>query len=173
MSDLSSLVSEDSRTPIQRLRRCALWKIADEEGITYPDRAPKTTMISLLEASGIDVTRSQVVKWNHVSVQNEQGGSHLEAYPVVPEHATARQNIDYDAIISEKAKENEQKDEVIEEQSTALEILQKRLEALENNQPVLPLDAMLPWQLKRLCKEQGIKTNNKSTKLEMIEWLGG
>lgn len=140
MSDLSALVSEDSRTPIQKLRRCALWQVADEAGIQYPPSAAKTVMIALLEGAGIDVTQSKAVQWAGVSVQDEKGGSHIETYPVVPEHATARKDIDYDAAIEEKAK--------------------------EKAPPILPLDAMLPWQLQRLCKERGIATVIDGVKLK-------
>jgi len=139
MSDISSLVSEDSRKPIERLRRCKLWKIANAYGITYPPAASKDVMIPILEGNGIDVTQplpddSKNI-WNRVVVENESGHHHVELYPELPEHATANKNIDYDSVIESNA---------------------------------VDYSLMSRPDLMKACKAQGIKTIPKDTKKSLI-----
>lgn len=101
MSDISGLVSSDSRRPIERLRRCKLWQLADARGIQYPSAAPKEEMIKILEGNGIDVTKD--AEWNQVLVQDERGAQHVELYPKEEVHASATKNIDYAQAIEKAA----------------------------------------------------------------------
>ena len=55
MTQLSSLLTDDSRSPIQKLRRSQLQKIANNHNIKYDPAGPATALRKLIEGSGIDV----------------------------------------------------------------------------------------------------------------------
>lgn len=169
--ELSRLVSEDSRTPAQKMRRAQLWRAADKAGIDYPKDAPKTIMLQIFEAHGVDVTRYQ--DFYPVAVKDESGGTHTEVYPVIPEHATSGKEIDYDAEIKKRADQAEKDQariEELEQQNKSFSAIEQRLNQIEKLQ--LPLEKLLPWQLQHLAKAQGIETKGK-TKEDLIELLGG
>src|SRR5690606_11841937 len=74
MHDLAGLVSEDSRRPIERLRRAQLYRYADAHGLKYPPGAPKTVLVALLEANGVDVTRPiDGISWRVVQGRDANG----------------------------------------------------------------------------------------------------
>lgn len=77
--------AEDPRTPIERLRRHRLWKIADAYEIPYPQGASKEVMIQLLTGHGVDVTRplpnGERIPWVNVPVQTEDGRVVHQLYP--------------------------------------------------------------------------------------------
>ena len=117
MTELAQLVSEDSRPPIQKLRRCQLWKIADRHGLQYPAAAPKTTMIKLLEAHGVDITRPlDGVEWATIYPSTEaqqaaqMNGQSLQpqVVPVVRPHGSARNGVNAQLAISERAARQDQ-----------------------------------------------------------------
>jgi hypothetical protein len=164
MTELAQLVSEDSRSPIQKLRRCQLWKIADRHGLQYPAAAPKTTMIKLLEAHGVDITRPlDGVEWQtlYPSAEAQQAaalnGQSLtpQVVPVTRIHASARNGVSAQLMIGaraaaqEKVKEDKFKESRIaalerdnvrmaEENARLKEIIEQRLAALESKPPVAP-----------------------------------
>lgn len=49
MKPVQDVVFNAYETPLKALRRTQLWRLADIHGIEYPDQAPSTTMIKLLE----------------------------------------------------------------------------------------------------------------------------
>lgn len=138
MAELSQLVSEDSRTPIEKLRRCHLWKEADRRGIKYPPGATKITMIKLLEANGVDITQPLGdVKWMTVypSPQAQRAAAMFgqavgpQLVPVEPVHASARNGANPAMELDRRVREKESKREEAFEKS--------RLEALEKETKLL------------------------------------
>jgi len=172
MSDLSSLVSEDSRLPLARLRRVQLWALADKLDIPYPTQAPKTDMLKLFEANHIDLSvpiQGMGIDWQVINTQDANGAPHMEIYPVIPEHHTNGKGIDYGAAIEANAKRNEKlsEDELFEE-------TRRTAQGQKPAQPALafPLDKLLPWQLNHMCKDAGIDPIPK-TKEDMLAALEG
>lgn len=163
-------VSTDSRTPIQKMRRCHLWKIADSEGIPYPPGAAKTEMIKILEANRIDVT--QHWEFRQVHMQDEDGRNHTDLVPVVPEHATARKDIDYDRIIEERSKEHEKelesKNKEIDDQTAFMQKMMQRIEQLEDS--TVPLESMSAKQLGIIAEKRGIEVKGIG-KADMLKLL--
>jgi len=175
MNDLSSLVSEDSRLPIERLRRVQLWALADRLDIPYPTQAPKTDMLKLLEAHQIDLSvpiQGKGIDWQVINAQDANGAPHTEIYPVIPEHHTNGKGIDYGAAIEANAKRNENlsEDELFEETRRTA----KGQQPAQPAKPALafPLDKLLPWQLNHMCKDAGIDPIPK-TKEDMLAALEG
>lgn len=106
---LESLVSEDSRRPIEKLRRVQIQKLLKAHGVNFDVSLPKTALLPILEGSGIDITKplptgESVLQ--QVPVQDENGNTKIEYFPAQKEHATARKNIDYDTVIEQTAKNN-------------------------------------------------------------------
>ena len=138
MADLSQLVTDDSRTPIEKLRRCRLWQEADRLGIKYPPGAPKTTMIKLLEANGVDLTQPLGnVKWMTVypSPKAQQAAAMFgqavgpQLVPVEPVHASARNGSNPAMELDRRVRAREEKKEEA--------FAKSRLEALERETKLL------------------------------------
>jgi len=166
MSDLGRFVSEDNRKPIERLNRRALYDVADEFGLNYPDDCPKTALIPIMEGAGIDVTQSTIINWQTFSTKDQSGRVFEETYPVRPEHHSSGKNINYDQLMRERAKEKEKDDNTISD-------LTKRLDEIEKNHgPAFPIHKLLPWQLQHLAKDAGIEYKGLS-KEEIIAALEG
>ncbi len=180
-AELARLVSSDSRAPLQRLRRAQLWRIADRAGISYPNGAPAQAMVKILEAQGLtgmEAEYNDITRFKAFVQQDENGGTHVEHYPVQPKHHTADKVIDYDTLIEERAKtappaEAADDSDEIEElrranhelaaKNAELEaVITERLDALEKKAAEVPEDAgfplekMLPWQLIHMAKDRGI-----------------
>ena len=151
MDDLSGLVSTDSRKPIERLRRVQLYAIADERGITYPHDAPKTAMLPLLEAAGVDPAvpyNGADIQWQNVPVKDELGNVHIEIYPAQKEPDVPSQILD---VVAATAKIAEQHEEPVKPAFS------------------FPLDKMLPWQLNHMCKDVGVDAS-KTPDESQAEW---
>lgn len=93
-------------SPLQKLRRVHLYKLADMHGIRYRDGAPKLEMVPLLEAAGVDPTKpgpngQKVVEFQQVKWTDENGREHWSLEPQIPE--PQRRNIDYEAAIARAA----------------------------------------------------------------------
>lgn len=159
MADLSQMVSADSRSPVEKLRRCQLWRIADHNGLQYPQGAPKTTMIEILKAHNIDVTRPVPgVEWTTIypSVEAQQAAAlngesvGPQVVPIQKIHASARSGVNANAELSRRLSAQDKKEEAFKEsRMEALEkenarlreeadglknIIQTRLAALEQQQ---------------------------------------
>ena len=180
MSELSQsdaffaqFVGEDSRMPIQRLRRAQLHKIADGFKLQYPNGASKDVMIKLFEANSIDVTQSPDVQW--------RGFYPVEEQPP----ASIRNGVDARAVLSERlsAKEEEEKNfkearlGALEKENTQLRLdneritkmMEERLAALESK-PVDPdsSPANPYWAKYRKAREMGLNVD-RNMKLPQIE----
>ena len=154
MTDLAGLVSTDTRQPIERLRRVALWALADAKGIQYPPDAPKTTMLKLLEVNGVDLSNPEPlpgVDWQAVPVTDEAGNVRQEIYPAPPQHHTADKAINYDAAMKSN----------------------QAPPVPEKKQFSFPLDKLLPWQLNHMCKDAGIDPIPKTKDLMIAALEGG
>jgi hypothetical protein len=121
MTQLSSLLTDDSRSPIQKLRRSQLQKIARKHEIKFDPSGPATDLRKLIEGSGIDVLRE--TEFDRLQVKDEDGMVHEILEPKVKPHATASKTIDYDAIIEANSK--------AAEKSAENDELKKKLESLE------------------------------------------
>lgn len=181
MSDVSQFVSEDSRQPIERLRRRTLWDIAEARGITYPPQAPKTVMVDILKANGVDVTQpieGVDLRWKVVNGQTADGRPNQEIYPVVPEHASARNGVNAEAVVSQrlakqKAEEEKRIKEVEKENEDLKSLIlkmQERLEALEKKPKESPRKRY--WRLYREAKDEGHEVNRKMTIAELESLCG-
>lgn len=191
MSDLSGLVSSDSREPIERLRRARLWQIAEAYGIKYPAGAPKDTMIQLLKGSGVDVTRPiGDLQWT-MQPQYDENGRQIGAVPqpVEPANGSERAKVAPEqrmAVMEAKEREREKQEasrfqeaqiEALRSENESLKrIIEERLQAIESfdKPPMeLPYDTMTLTQLRLLCKNRGlIVKGNKETlqaRLEMAD----
>lgn len=193
MSDLSQWVSEDSRRPIERLRRHTLHRFADAYGVDYPPQAPKDTMIQLLEAHGVDVTQPMPnieVGWKRVDGQTADGVARTEMYPVEPEHGSARNGVNASLALDQKlTKEKEQNEQIekqqakidrLEQENAELKELKSRLAQLEakSESEEAPEDRPDParmkyWDLVKYAKEQGIQVPRGTKKAEILEALNG
>lgn len=148
MSDLSQFIGEDSRKPIQRLRRAQLHRIADAMGLRYPPGAPKSAMIQLFEANNVDVTTCPAVRWRSVDGVDSTGRPRREIYPVETPPASARNGVNAAMVLSDRiAVSDEEKKTFESERIAALErdnahlrdenrvlreTMESRLAALEN-----------------------------------------
>ena len=189
MSELHQFIGEDSRKPIQRLRRCQLHKIADGFKLQYPPGATKDVMIKLLEANAIDVTQSTDVQWQVFNGQDVDGNPRQELYPVAQQPASIRNGVNAAAVLNERmsAKEEEEQgfdkariDALERELSQARKTneqlqgmqmsLEERLAALENKKPVdkdsSPANEY--WTKYRKAREMGLDVD-RCMKLPQIE----
>jgi len=124
-----------------------LWRLADERKIQYPAGAPKTDMLKIFEANGLDLAvpiKVPGVDWVQINGQDANGAAHSEIYPVIPDHYTKDKNIDYAAAM--QANEKLSEEQIFEK--TRLEAQKKSFN--------FPLDKLLPWQLNHMCKDAGI-----------------
>lgn len=105
---LENLISDDSRRPIEKLRRVQIQRLLKANGIQFDVNLPKTALLPILEGSGIDITKmpdgDPILQ--QVPVQDENGNTKLEYFPAQKEHATANKDIDYDSVIEQTAKNN-------------------------------------------------------------------
>lgn len=200
MHDVSQLVSEDSRTPMQRLRRAQLWKVADAIGLSYPNGAPKTVMIALLEANSVDVTQPVAgIQWKMMQGRTSDGMPTQQLYPVIPVHASERKGVNAEAVMAQKMAEKTAREEeafkkkrleVLERDNERLkaleaenaklneanarlnEIINERLAALEGKAALVTADSPQKdyWSTYRKAKEMGLEVK-RSMKLEQLEKL--
>ena len=175
MTDLASLVSQDSRLPIERLRRCKLWVLADSLDIPYPAGAAKTDMLKILDANGIDPNMPVAVagvQWHTLQGKDGDGNPCAETYPITRPHQTSGMDIDYDGEIATRVRRNTpSEDELFE--TSQVEALKREVAALKKLSTGLdfPLDNLLPWQLNHMCKNKGIDPKGMD-KDQMIAALG-
>lgn len=155
------MVSTDSRKPLERLRRHQLQYVARKAGIPFPEGAKKSVMVPVLEANGVDPRK--YLEHAPVYGRDENGMPTQEHYPVLPEHATAGKDIDYDAIIADriKSKEEVEKEKFEESRMDALErqnreLMEKLEQVLAGKQtPEFPFKLTLA-QKKKVLRERGI-----------------
>lgn len=179
MPELSQLVSEDSRQPIERMGRKALENIAIRAGLPNAAGMPKNIwtngkitggLLMLIQASGIDVTRADSgVGWHQVRQEDEKGGSHIETYPDVPAHQTARNGTNSSVELGRRLDAMAEKDDEIAELKAENDRLkdemEERLAKLEAGSQIaqaIPLEQYLPWQIRKLAKARGMETKGKS-----------
>ncbi len=170
--ELSALVSTDSRSPEQRTRRYQVEKVALAKGVSFiAGVTTKDELLAAIKAAGINIMDE--MEFRTVHAQDEHGRSHVEMYPVIPEHKTAGQPINYVAELEKKSVEKEKAEKrvaILEEENSVLKLLEARLATLEKC--AIPLASMVPWQLKRIAKDSGIDIKGMS-KEEMISALEG
>ncbi len=109
MTQLSGLLTDDSRTPLEKLRRPQLQRIATANGIKFDPTGPATNLRKLIEGSGVDIMKPDL--FETLRVEDENGISKEVVVPIVKPHATANANIDYDTVIEAKAKVVEAEEE--------------------------------------------------------------
>ena len=189
MSELSQFVGEDSRKPIERLKRQRLWKIADDFGLQYPNGATKEVMIKLFEANDIDVTQSPEVQWQVFNGVDANGNPRQELYPIEQQPASMRNGVNAAAVLNERmsAKDEEEKDfadarlDALERENESLRrtndqlvgAFEKRMAALESDHKK-PVDKDSPqskyWATYREARDMGLKVG-RNMKLPQIEAL--
>jgi hypothetical protein len=170
-------VSWDNRPAIAKRRRAELYGFLNHLNIPHPVGAPKSQMLDLLSANGIDLNAPhQYFEWQVINGMDELGNQHQHVEPVTPVHESARlvaegKPINYDQIIAQRAAEVAEKDDQLGAQDTVLETLMARLEVLETNS--LPLTSMSPPQLKGIAKRRGLDIAGLKSKDELITLLEG
>lgn len=173
-------VSWDNRPVIAKRRRAELYRFLDHLGIAYPSGAPKTKMIELLEANGIDINQPhEFFQWKVIHGKDENGFPHQHYEPITEPHETARmeargQSIDYDKIIEERAEakaEAEKSAELADAQAKMILALEERLKALEDER--VPFESMTVFQLQSVCRRLGLKYRKNMTKADLLGLLDG
>lgn len=178
MSDLSGLISTDSRNSLQRLRRRQLTLMAERRNLTFPPNCGAEALRPILVGAGITGDEPEfddITRWRSVTQQDESGNSHIERYPSPPEHATAGKVVDYDSQIEARAANNKPtEDELFDRSQLAVlkqenaqlradnaemtSVISDRLAKLESDSGAgLPMEKWLPWQLIQVARERGIE----------------
>lgn len=163
MADLSQLVSEDSRKPLERLRRVQLWRLADALGLQYPHGAPKTTMVKLLEANDVDPTQPiSGIQWRVTNGRTSDGVPHQEVYPVQTPHASVRKGVNADAALSNKLAEKSREEQAFEQ--SRLDSLEKDNEGLKEENA--KLRSLIETRLAELETEKAKEAGEPEVKEE-------
>ncbi len=185
-SDISQFVGEDSRKPIERLRRYQLHRLADGFKLPYPPGASKDVMIKLFEANNLDVTQSPDVQWQAINGVDSNGNHTQEFYPVEQLHGSMRNGANAALALNERlsAKEEEENTfkearlDVLQRENEQLRrdneqikgVLEERLAALENEKP--PVDKDSPqanfWAKYREARDLNLPVE-RGMKLPQIE----
>jgi len=169
MTQISNLVSTDSRGPVDRMRRGDLQKACKAHNIPFDQDQPATTLREIIKGSNINVL--EIGDWEQVIVKDEKGGQSVEIYPKRKPHATERSPIDYDAILDRKAKEQEE----LESKNGSLEDTVKELQAqlAQLLKKEKSFEDMTVFELKKVLKDRGIKTEKTAKKVELLGMLNG
>jgi len=187
-------VSTDSRNDWEKLRRIDLWHLADAWNVQYPPGATKVDMINLLSANQVNPNDPRgAFEWDEVHSQDEMGRPVISRYPKRKAHATASQNIDYDAIMDKQAQEEMEsenktlKDEVAELKAMMAELLKaqgdaptlddaphlgdKDKEKISASSEVKTYSEMKFQELRKLAKLKGLVIQNTDKKIDVIAKL--
>lgn len=182
-----AMFAQDSRSIYQRIKRYALYRIASAEGIQYQEGAPKSAMISLLEAHGVDPMKHLRMIPYEV---RDQAGNLLgrEMYPLEEAHASARNGVDATNVVNEKISKKAEEDEKFErarlaalerdneqlkrENAQLRETLESRLAALEGRvQEKPPADPDSPqsqyWAVYRKGRDMGLPVHRAMKRKEI------
>ena len=185
---MTAMFAEDNRTLWQRVKRCKLYKAADDAGVTYQPGAPKTDMIPILEANNVDPLK--YVQFAVHEVRDKKGNLlGREQYPVEEVHASARSGVDAQSALDERlsAKAEEEKAfedarlDALERENAQLRrtneqlkgVLEERLAALESDhkKPVATdSPASNYWEKYRQARDMELDVD-RSMKLPQIEAL--
>lgn len=186
---LEALVSDDSRTPIQKLRRSQLWKIAKAYDLSFPIGAPASAMIPIIQGAGIDVTRPLPNGDSEFELINipTKNGFKQELVPKEKDHYTKNRDIDYDSVIEKKAKEQEVihkqetdslRSEIDELKAMIAQLTGQKLEQkLEQKEEIFELtpnyEDMKYLELRKLATQRGLKQSPTDTKEDLVRMLNG
>lgn len=171
MSATQPQVSWDNRPALSRARRRQLLDVCHARGIGLAsENIPKTQILQLMEANGINLAEPvKELDWYAVQGKDEQGQMHTEMYPVIPDHQSKSENINYEKLIAEKVAAQEKAEEVVSEQNDVINQLMSRLDALEKDR--VPLHTMSFTQLKLVGKNRGMKVSQYKNKAEILQAL--
>lgn len=107
MPELHALLSDDSRSALQRTRRTQLYRIANAYKLSFPEGCPADDLRKIIEGHGVDVTRplpdGADNEWERRIVEDENGKQSIQLYPKEKPHFTANKDIDYETIIQQRA----------------------------------------------------------------------
>lgn len=173
MNVAEELLSFDSRRPIQRLRRCELWRIASHLNVPYPPDAPKEQMIQILESHGVDVTRvpAEIMRWRDVEQRDELGrviGS--SRVPIRQQHYTAGISIDYAREIEEASTRVLVQNRSLEEENARLRKLLSKYVDIADPPPdsVKAIERMQIMKLKKYARDRGVQISNKDSRAVVL-----
>jgi hypothetical protein len=175
-------MSTDTRNVWERMRRRELWKLGKAWGVPYPPGAGKDQMIPILMANNVDPNNPKgAFEFEEVPGEDEAGRAIINRYPKRPEHATARQDIDYAQIMESKEVENSSlKDEVAELKALVEKLTENQITLVKHKEKIGdPLKTSLenkysdtPWkELRALAKSKGIKLLPKYKREDIIREL--
>ena len=173
MTQISNLVSTDSRGPEDRMRRGDLQNVCKAHGIPFDQDQPATVLREIIKGANINVL--EVGEWEQVQVEGSDGSKSVEIYPKRKPHATEGKSIDYDAILEAKAKEQEaleEKNDSLEDQLKSLQAQMAQLLA-KTSPEEKSYEDMTVFELKKVLKDRGIKTEKTAKKVELLELLNG
>jgi len=174
------MIGTDNRTPLQKIRRYDLYKLADANNIPYPKDAPATVVRPILEAAGVDPTRplpNGEELMTTVMVATENGGEKAVLAAKQKLSASQRNGTDSSArlneIVTAQAEEESQsKDAEIAELKKLL--LEARKTPVTRKIKPNPKKRTF-FEFKKYCKEQGVKVlkTDKKADLELkLKQLG-
>lgn len=139
MPGLHALLSDDSRSALQRTRRTQLYRIANAYKLSFPEGCPADDLRKIIEGHGVDVTRplpdGADNEWERRIVEDENGKQSIQLYPKEKPHFTANKDIDYESIIQQRAakaeKAQKQAETENEDLRSQLEAMKKQMEEMQ------------------------------------------
>lgn len=183
MPELNELISDDSRTVLEKCKRRELELIAAHMNLNFVHGGPASDLRKVIEGSGVTLDDVKAaIKWETIHVKQDDGSVLPVDYPVRKPHATAAKEINHASIIEERAKAHE---EAITDKDSEIETLKKMVAAmsaqLSQIQGTKNSDEHWPEQrhlihintLKKKCRELGISVTKTDKKVDVLEKLDG
>ena len=179
MAQLQELISDDSRSLLEKCKRRELELVAQHLDLRYKPGIGAIDLRKLIEGSG--ATQEDVftaITWDQVTVKNEDGSTNVVPYPHKKPHATALKDIDYDSAIEQQAKKH---DKELEDKDAIIAQLQKQIDVIleklgeQKPEPNWPDNRHLMHlsTLKKKCRELGLSFDKKAKKADILELLDG
>ena len=174
------MLRTDNRSPLQKIRRFDLYRLADANNISYPKDSPATVLRPILEAAGIDPTRplpDGEELMTTVMVATEGGGERAVLAAKQKLSASQRSGINSTQILNDRVSEQAEEEEASKDSEIA-ELKKLLLEARKTpvTKKIAPKAKKANFfEFKKYCKEQGVKVlkTDKKADLELkLKQLG-
>jgi hypothetical protein len=181
MTHISSLLSSDSRDLFEKMRRLECERLCEAWEIPYPANAPKDDIVAILKGNGVDPLKAppkgEGVKFVEVQVQTEDGRTVTHLYPEQKKHYTADKDIDYEAVLEQRAKENQAASDQKDQEIAELKAMVMQLMGKTEPDPEAPEMKSVNYEdmdieaLREIAESKGIKVHHRAGKSKIIEAL--